>query len=304
VPSSLLDIRSRHWLAYLLLVAAASAFGAAPPPAPPAAPPTWQDLSPEDRDARLLKLSSLPLETRILEVSRRFLGTPYLLSPLGEGEGLDPDPPLRWDAVDCLTFVEETIAIALAKRSDQIEPILQTLRYNGPATYENRNHLMEAEWLPHNIEKGFLADVTDLYGGQDVQDAPKTLTAASWRSRSSQALLLPPHRQLKGSYLLRVLPLDKVTTYAPSIPTATLLVVVREDLPLKVTRVTHVGWWIRKGERVFIRHAQSFGLSRVRDEPLERFLARTVKPARWKVVGLSFFEVREPPKARLTRENR
>ena len=57
------------------------------------------------------------LAAKIDQVSSPFLGTTYAISPLGEGSGIDTDPRLRWDKVDCLTFVETSMALALAPRS-------------------------------------------------------------------------------------------------------------------------------------------------------------------------------------------
>ena len=61
---------------------------------------------------------SRPLSERLDLVSAKFLGTAYVASPLGEGTGKDPDPLVRYDAVDCLTFVEEAIALSLAPSAD------------------------------------------------------------------------------------------------------------------------------------------------------------------------------------------
>ena len=115
------------------------------------------------------------LSTRLEQMSARFLGTPYVHSPLGEGEGVDPDPLIRFDAVDCLTFVEETIALSLAPTPSEVEPLLDRVRYGEHRAYEDRNHLMEAEWLPHNLQKGFVGDVTRKYGGSDTVVARKLI---------------------------------------------------------------------------------------------------------------------------------
>ena len=56
---------------------------------------------------------NLPLAERIDRVSESMLGHPYVNDPLGEGRGVDRDPPVRYDAYDCLTFVEEVLALSL-----------------------------------------------------------------------------------------------------------------------------------------------------------------------------------------------
>ncbi len=267
-------------------------------PTPPEAPTPggWASLRPEQKAALLaLAEPEASLPQRLLRMSGHFLGTPYLASPLGEGIGVDPDPTFRLDAVDCLTFVEQTVALSLARDEAEVAPLLERLRYAATPLYEDRNHLMEAQWLPNNVAKGFLADVTRRYGGTDAVKVHKTLTARTWTSRSSQALMLPPERQVTGTFALNMLPLERVMAHARKVPTGTLLLVLREDLPLKATRITHLGFVVQKGRRTWLRHAARNGYGRVVDEDLETFLARNARYTKWKVTGVSLFEVRSPP---------
>src|SRR5690606_38458746 len=101
--------------------------------------------------AAAVATSAVPsIAERVEAASAPFVGAPYRRSPLGEGEGIDPDARYREDAFDCLTLVET--AIALAHRSDRAQAarILDDIRYadGGPPSYERRLHLMEAQWIP------------------------------------------------------------------------------------------------------------------------------------------------------------
>jgi hypothetical protein len=256
----------------------------------------WASLSPQERASFITGDAGLPLKDRLLRVSERFLGTPYVHSPLGEGGGVDPDPTFRLDAVDCLTFVEQALAMSLATAEPEVTGLLERLRYASTPTYEDRNHLMEAQWLPNNQRKGFLVDVTRRYGGEDTVKVQKTLTAVTWTSRSSLALGLPKARQPRGTYSLDMIPLERVMAHARQVPSGTILVVLREDLPLKATRVTHLGFVVQKGKRTWLRHARRGldGNGRVVDEDLETFLARNAKYDKWKVSGVSLYEPRRP----------
>ncbi|MDQ3262667.1 MAG: DUF1460 domain-containing protein [Myxococcota bacterium] len=269
-----------------------SAAPAAPPPAIPARE-RWEALTPQAREETLASLGDQPLPQRLLEVSRRFLDTPYQVSPLGEGEGQlpDPDPLQRYDAVDCLTFVEETLALSLAGGAAEAASLLREIRYHQQATYEDRNHLMEVQWLPNNAAKRFVQDVTRTYGGPDVVTAQKVLTPGTWQSQSSRSLALPAPRQAVGRFRFPLLPIDKVMKHARAIPSGTLLLVVREDLPQKATRITHLGFVVQKKKRTYLRHAARNGYGRVVDEDLETFLIRNSKYARWRVSGIRLFEV-------------
>ena len=267
------------------------------PTATPSRPNGWEGLSAEQRAALVAQDADAPIAERLLRMSERFINTPYVLSPLGEGQGVDPDPAFRLDAVDCLTFVEQSVALGLARGEADVAPLLENLRYASTPSYEDRNHLMEAQWLPNNIRKGFLVDVTRRYAGEDAVPVTKTLTPLTWQSRSSLALALPKERRPVGTYSLNMLPLERVLAHARSIPAGTILVVLREDLPLKATRVTHLGFVVQRKKRTYLRHASRGGYNRVVDEDLETFLARNARYAKWKVTGVSLFEVRRPDTA-------
>jgi hypothetical protein len=209
---------------------------------------------------------------------------------------VDPDPTFRLDAVDCLTFVEQALAMSMAPSEADVSGLLERLRYASAPTYEDRNHLMEAQWLPNNQRKGFVVDVTRRYGGEDTVRVQKTLTPVTWTSRSSLALGLPKERQPRGTYSLNMIPLDRVMAHARKVPSGTILVVLRDDLPLKATRVTHLGFVVQKGRRTWLRHARRGvdGNGRVVDEDLETFLARNAKYDKWRVSGVSLYEPRYP----------
>ncbi|MFN0061539.1 MAG: N-acetylmuramoyl-L-alanine amidase-like domain-containing protein [Myxococcaceae bacterium] len=263
------------------------------------ATPPWHRLDAPEREVRIAALSKLPFVERLVEASSGFLNVPYLESPLGEGEGVDPDPPLRFDAVDCLTFVEQSIALAVSKDSPQMEAALRRLRYRGEANYLQRNHLMEAQWLPHNVASGFLRDVTQEYGGGFDVEASKTLSGESWRSPSSKALKLPADHQPQGVYPFRYVPLAKAARRLREVPTGTLVVVVREERAFKATRMTHLGIVLQQAGKAYIRHASKSRHKRVVDERADEFVARHARYDKWRVVGVSLFAILEPQEAGL-----
>lgn len=238
--------------------------------------------------------TSSELKRRIVEVSGRFVGTAYVHSPLGEGDGVDADPTIRFDAVDCLTFVEQTLALAVSRNPEEVHATLEKLRYISKPAYEDRNHLMEAQWLPNNVEKGFLRDITREVAGEVAVPTSKGLTELSWAVPSSKALGLPEERQLKGEYRFDIIPLDKVMTFARSLDSGTILIVVREEREKKVTRVTHLGFVVQKKKRTYLRHAARSHYQSVVDEDLETFLIRNSKYAKWPVVGVALYQVQMP----------
>jgi hypothetical protein len=258
------------------------------------APVSWQALDEAGRAQALAELQPLPLQQRVLAASERFLGTPYGFSPLGEGEGVDPDPRLRWDSVDCVTFVEETMALALAHRAEEVLPLLDSIRYRGGIPgYAARNHLMEAGWLPANAASGFARDVTGTLGGQDAVRAQKVLGQKAWESPVARTLALPVSAHTTGTFSFGLLPIAKVLPHAGGFPDGTVLLVVREDGPDRITRVSHLGLIVQRGSKTYLRHATSISPKAVVDEELGHFLARQER-SQWRLSGVSLWEVRDP----------
>jgi len=254
----------------------------------------WMEMTAEERQAHLADSTmSGSLADRLVRMSEGFLGTPYLVSPLGEGSGKDPDPLIRFDAVDCLTFVEESIALALGRSSDEVERLLTEIRYFNRPIFSERNHLMEAQWIPHNIGKGFLRPATQRLGGDATRQVWKQINERAWSSPSARALGLTGVERPMGRFALSVIGLEELLTIAPRLESGTVLVIVREDRLFSPTRVSHVGFVIQKGRRTYLRHAtRTFG--KVVDEELANFVARNAKYDRRKVVGASLFDVARP----------
>jgi len=235
---------------------------------------------------------------RALWASGRLVGARYLLSPLGEGAGPDPDPRFRLDAFDCVTLVETAIALGNASSVEEARRLLDDVRYHGPPDFDRRNHYVEAQWLPSNLRRGWIEEATARIAGPTAVPARKTLTSSTWRAaeRAGRVIRgLAPERRPMGQVEIPMVPLDRLAAVAPRIPAGTLLLVVREDRPWRPYRVTHVGLLVAgaRGERL-VRHASDApGAMRVRDEPLDRFLARLARQGRWPVSGVSLYALRD-----------
>ena len=257
------------------------------------APPAHPGADDARIEALLASVQGRPLGARLLGLSEQLVGTPYAHSPLGEGEGQDPDPRLRLDKVDCLTFVETVMALALSSSEEDVLHVLDSIRYRARPAYAERNHLMEAGWLPSNVAKGFVRDVTAQLGGEGVLQESKVIGPEAWTSTTARALALPAEARLTGRFPLAVLPADQVAARAAHWPSGTLLLVVREDAPWRITRVSHLGFVVQRGGRTYLRHATRGWKDGVVDEELSHLLARHARYT-WKVQGVSLWEVRDP----------
>jgi hypothetical protein len=228
---------------------------------------------------------------RTLAASSLLVGTPYGKEPLGEGRPPHARPRLRLDEMDCQTFVETAMALGQAEDETELRAALDDLRYRSAPDYAERNHFMMSQWVPHNVEKGYLRDIThELF--PDAPTADKVVTANSWAKRSPKTIELPADRIPLGQHTLAYVPLKSLTGDALArIPNGTVLIWVRADAPRYPDRVTHLGFLVRQGKRTMLRH-ESDVYHRVVDEPLDHFIARNSR-YEWKVLGASLFEVED-----------
>jgi hypothetical protein len=269
----------------VLVVSTLTLLLAAAPAPPEPDPATLQSL--------LDSVHGRSLDARLLGLSERFLGTPYAHSPLGEGEGQDPDPRLRLDRVDCLTFVETVMALALSSSVEDVVHVLDSIRYRTRPDYAGRNHLMEAEWLPSNAAKGLVRDATARLAPDAAVSGWKVIGPEAWGSTTARALALPPEARPTGRFPLTIVPVDQVVERAGSWPSGTLLLVVRADARWRITRVSHLGFVVQRRGKTYLRHATRGWKDGVVDEELSHLLARHARYP-WKIEGVSLWEVGDP----------
>ena len=225
------------------------------------------------------------------------LGNPYLASPLGEETGPDPDPRFRLDAFDCMTFVETAVALASAETLAEARRALDDIRYDDRPTLSGRHHEVLSQWLPANVARGWVREITAEVAPGLARREEKVYTPEVWDGirRAGRSIPgLPRARQPLGSFAVEVIAPEDVPAVAGRIPVGTLAFLLRADAPDRATRVTHVGLVVLGpgGERR-VRHATSTrGVERVIEEPLDRFLRREQRawPA-WPVAGLALFAI-------------
>lgn len=253
-------------------------------------------------------------QERLILYSEKSLGTPYKLGPLGEGPKgkFDRDPLMRFDAFDCTTFVETTMALALARNLKKAKKILQKIRYKeGYISYETRNHFTEADWIPNNIEAGFIKDATADVGKEHVKYQVKIIHKNTWYENKQREdipgfdqldpakseELLAKFRDLSRMFpneehvYLGYIPLEELVGFGRQIPTGAIFSIVREDHLDKETMVSHQGFIIQKENGSYVRHAASSG--QTEDRPLLEYFKRYEKSA-WKVLGINLAMLNEP----------
>ncbi|MBW1876826.1 MAG: DUF1460 domain-containing protein [Deltaproteobacteria bacterium] len=232
----------------------------------------------------------LPLAERMKAVSEPLLGQPYMADPLGEGSGMDADPLARYDAFDCLTLVEEVLALSLAGDPVHATPIRLGLRYAGDEhAYATRRHFMELQWLPAALENQWLRETTAEYGV--VASYHREVTPALWANWGRRSLFALTDEQLPtGEMRLDYLPLEAAIEAVDRIRPGSIVMTVREDRPWVPIWITHLGFTV-PAETPTLRHASRMKSAQVsRDHSLSWYLEHLRTYKNWKAAGIAIFE--------------
>jgi len=231
---------------------------------------------------------------KLNELSAQFLGRPYQVGALGEGEKgyFDQYPLYSMDAFDCLTYVNTVLALFFANSWTEFPKKIAEINYrNSIVAYENRHHFMGVDWNPENARLGFVQDITskimDDKGGPVSLIAETLIDRPNWLRRRqaqdirliqslSQEQLAARLQEMHGladrlkaevSYLPYI-PLNKLFTEKgepefkifSQIPDGAIIEIVRPnwDIREKIGThidVTHLGFFFKQSHQLIFRDA-------------------------------------------------
>jgi hypothetical protein len=246
------------------------------------------------------------LRKRILHLARKNIGQPYELYLLGEMpfEPYDPQPIYCLGKSDCLVFTEHTYAMALAHNWPSFMKMLQRIRYrDGHLGVATRNHYTEADW---NISNGWLVeDLTAKLAGDTAVKFSETIDRSKFLKNRYGLTVSIPIEKHEDIYL----PYDEIERAKSQLQDGDFVNVVRATVkkgapPNEIfggsAFVGHVGL-IGHGPNgeVHMIHSSE---PRVREEPIEEYIARSTKDLAAKdaagkprLVGFKFLRLRDQP---------
>jgi hypothetical protein len=255
----------------LLVLAAAAACAPAPPGSAAGADEVreadaeWQRLA-----ARLT--ADDPVE-RFIQATSLFRGVPYHNGPLGEGDagGPDPDPRCDFERADCVTFLEQSLALAVADPADpaSFPAVLDAIRYrDGRVSYVTRNHYMVRDWIPANA--WLLDDVTAEVGGEHVERVERTIDRASFlRDNGAE-----PRDGVDDARVMEVhfVPSSALAAVAPALKSGDLIFFLGKANGIFVV---HTGLVVRHADGgLTLRHGSSRA-GKVQDESFAKYSAHS-----------------------------
>lgn len=214
-------------------------------------------------------------------LARHFLGVPYAAGTL-ENEG--PEAlVINLRQFDCLTFVENIIALSRLFQSDRVSfehyrETLATIRYrqgriNG---YASRLHYF-SDWLFDNARKGILKNISRMPGGRPFSKKINYMTGCPDQYPALKDCdVYRQMRAIERRIQRRVryhIPKGSLKSVETRIADGDLIAVTTRMAGLDVT---HVGVAVHKKQRIHFLHASSIaGKVIISTETLERYLARS-----------------------------
>jgi Protein of unknown function (DUF1460) len=243
------------------------------------------------------------VQTRLEIISKIFVGLPYGKGgPLGEGpEGrYDQDPLYRFDTFDCTTYVETIMALALSRDVTEFENHLDKIRYeDGIVDYFKRNHFTDLQWIPFNVQNGYMKEITqEVVPASEVRIAEALINYSGWiLSHKIEQIVVPMASTDEKQDLLEELK-SRAQEFKSEIARVPYIeinaIILRPQLLLKIpsgsivnfvrpnwdltevagTRqnISHQGFLFRLKNVLYLRHASTSG--KVEEVPFIDYLKR------------------------------
>jgi hypothetical protein len=200
------------------------------------------------------------------EDSARFLGMPYMESPLGEGAGAetDDDPLWRFDAFDCVTFVETALALSIADGQEGFEKAMNAIRYkDGEISFLARNHFMNPDWIENNarLVRDATAGIAKA-AGVEALTRRTVIDRKSWfrKAHGIEADFEPQEVSLAYISIADILAAKEKFARAIDAPMIANIVVEDAGAAAKYgtdNDIAHTGFLIPAGKALIFRHASS-----------------------------------------------
>lgn len=204
------------------------------------------------------------LPDRVLAVARSFIGTPYRTGTLNTSPEEQLTVNLR--ALDCWTFMEASLAIALAAEAgepsfDTFQHYIQQLRYWGGTIngYASRIHYFSG-WLLQAEKAGYLRDITRELGGVPYRNNIGYMTARpdKYPPLRNPDVLLQMRRveERLNRHSWYFIPQGRIADMEHLIRDGDLVALTSGKRDLDIA---HQGFALRKNGRVYLLHASSLG---------------------------------------------
>ncbi|MGP8330434.1 MAG: N-acetylmuramoyl-L-alanine amidase-like domain-containing protein [Methanosarcinaceae archaeon] len=239
-----------------------------------------------DLDIRAVAEKGMNNREKMVYYSGRFMNAPYKLQCQGDGEYAKYEkwPLLNFKTLNCMTYCETVLGLALSDYYEEMFNILQHIRYRqGIIGMASRNHYTMADWLPAN--SWCLDDVSRLVAGDDTAELTRTISHQTF-FRNKKIHDIPvylPDRTVTIDYV----PFEKLPEHETELKSGDIVALIM-DRPAIFS--AHMLMIIKKDGQTYFRHA-SMSAGKILDNLFTDYIAEKSKKPRY--LGMSFMRVKE-----------
>ncbi len=226
------------------------------------------------------RLSELPVNERIPIVADFFLGLPYRSNTLNVTK--KELPVINLHELDCVTFVENVLALALLDKYDEnaitqfINNIVKLRYRNGEIVdYTSRLHY-STDWLYEMERLQLLEDITQKAGGikYPVQISFMSENYIKYPVMVKDTSLITKIKVIETKINKRTyyyIPKEQISQAYAKISTGDIIIMTTN---IKGLDAVHLGFAIKKGEDIYLLHASSTGKKVViTDNKLQEYMS-------------------------------
>ncbi len=224
--------------------------------------PNPQDVSIFEEKVQIASGESA-LPARTLAVARSFLGVPYVSGTLNQNSGRE-QLILNLRELDCWTFVENSMAIALTAGSsgpafDTLQQFVRQLRYWGGTVdgFASRNHYFSG-WLLQAEKLGYLHDLTRAFGGIPYRKTIGYMTAHPQQypplCQSEVCRQMKAVEQRLNQHNWYFIPQNRVAKIEHLLRDGDIIALTSGKKGLDIA---HQGFAVRKNGHIYLLHASS-----------------------------------------------
>lgn len=227
-----------------------------------------------------MHLEKMPFGERIIPIANFFLGSPYKAGTLNVA--LEEMPVINLREFDCVTFVENTLALTFLPRYDAsatgrfVENLIKIRYRNGKIeSYLSRLHY-SGDWFYEMQKRHFLSDVTQKAGGIRYPLAVGYMSRhyKKYPVLAQDTVLLPEMRKIETEINARAyyyIPKHRIVPAEKKLQEGDILLITTN---IKGLDTSHLGFAVRKKGRIHLLHASSTaGRIVVTDGPLADYTA-------------------------------
>lgn len=217
---------------------------------------------------------------RIDLIGRFFLGKPYKSGTLNVVK--EEMPVINLRELDCVTFVENVLALAFLNRYDSIfessfvDNIVKLRYRNGQITdYASRLHY-STDWLYEMERLHYLNDVTKQLGGipYSIEVGFMSKHPEKYPALAQSKELVTEIRDIETAINKRTyyyIPKSKIAGITDKIRAGDIVLITTN---IKGLDTSHLGIALKKGGKTYLMHASSsIGKVMISTEPLEIYMA-------------------------------